>query len=419
MEIFQPILGLIALPAAAWVFSENRRRFPWRIVAVGLPLQLAVAAVLLKSEVSRELFLRLNNLSGGLQDATAAGAGFVFGYLGGAPLPFEETSSGASFILAFQSLPMIFIISALSALLWHWRVLPVFIKFSAMILNRAFSLNGGTGLAAAANIFVGMVEAPLLIRPVFARLSRADIFLIMSCGMATIAGTVLFLYATILSPVMPGALGHLLTASVISIPAAVMFARIMVPARQESDGDGSVAEAEPVTPSYSGSMDAVARSAQQGISLYLNIIAMLVVLVAFVHICNSLLSFLPEIGGESVTLQGIFGFLFRPLMWLIGIPWHETDAAGALMGTKTALNEFVAYLDLAGEDGTNLSGRSRLILLYAMSGFANFGSLGIIIGGLSSIAPERRAEIAALGMRSLLSGSLATCMTGAVAALAG
>lgn len=414
MEVVQSLVGLITLPAIAWLVSENRRAFPWRIAAFGLLAQLAVAFVLLGSDTAKGLFFGLNHVAGGLQEATAAGAGFVFGYLGGGPLPFEETRAGASFILAFQSLPIIFVISALSALLWHWRILPAVIRLFSSVLKRLFHLNGATGLASAANIFVGMVEAPLLIRPVFASLSRADIFLLMTCGMATIAGTVLFLYASIVSPVLPDALGHLLIASVISVPAAVAVSRIMIPA-QTGGGGPDAAEAE--TPGYSSGMEAIARGAQQGISLYLTVVAILIVFVALVHIANSLLAFLPVEGG--VTLQGVLGFVFRPLVWLTGIPWNEAQAAGSLMGVKTVLNEFVAYLEFAGEGGEALSGRSKLIMLYAMSGFANFGSVGIMVGGFSVLAPERRGEIASLGMLSLVSGTLATCMTGAVVGLVG
>lgn len=416
MEILQSLIGLIAFPALAWAVSENRRAFPWRIAALAVLAQLAVAFVLLGSDTAKGLFFSLNHVAEGLQNATAAGTGLVFGYLGGGPLPFEETRMGASFILAFQSLPLVFVISALSALLWHWRILPAVIGLFSSALKRLFNLNGATGLASAANIFVGMVEAPLLVRPVFSSLSRADIFLIMTCGMATIAGTVLVLYASIVSPVLPNALGHLLIASVISVPAAVAVSRIMIPARN-GNGNNVSTVTETEKAGDSSGMEALARGTQQGISLYLTVVAILIVFVALVYICNSLLAFLPVEGG--VTLQGILGVVFRPLVWLTGIPWEEAQAAGSLMGIKTVLNEFVAYLEFAEAGGEPLGERSKLIMLYAMSGFANFSSVGIMVGGLSVIAPERRGEIASLGMLSLVSGTLATCMTGAVVGIVG
>lgn len=415
METIQPLLGILALPAIAWLMSENRRAFPWFIAAAGLLIQIVFVVALVRFDIAHDFFLQINRGAQALAAATQEGTGFVFGYLGGAPLPFEENAPGASFILAFGLLPLIFVISALSALFWHWRILPAVIKVFSISLNRIFSLRGGVGVASAANVFFGMVDSPLIIRPIFASLSRADIFLIMSCGMATIAGTVLVLYSQFLTPVMADPLEHLLTASVISVPAAIIFARIMIPSPESSaDGDTRVPRSE-----YSGGMDALTQGTQQAMSPYFNILFMLIVLLALVYLCNAFLSFLPHFGGGPVTLQAIFGVIFKPLMWLIGIPWSEAHAAGALMGTKTALNEFIAYIALAGDGGAELSERSKLIMVYAMSGFANFGSVGIMVGGLSAIAPSRRSEITALGLRSLIPGTLATCMTGAVVAIAG
>lgn len=414
MEILQPLLGLIALPAIAGALSENRRAFPWRIVIIGLLVQVAFTAVFLWSDTARWLFEQLTRATQTLQQATVAGTSFVFGYLGGGELPFIETYPGSSFVLALQALPVILVISALSALLWHWRVLPLIIRGLAQLLERAFDLRGSTGLAVSANIFIGMVEAPQLIRPVFSSISRADLFMIMTCGMATVAGGALFLYASILSDVMPNAVGHLLIASFISVPATVLLARVIIP---EASHHGHITPPESETLSYSSSMDAITRGTQQGLSLYANVVGMLIVLVALVYMVNALLSLLPEVYGTPVTLQGIFGLIFQPLMWLIGIPWSEVGDAGTLMGTKTVLNELVAYYSLATEGGADLSERSRLIMTYALSGFANFSSLGIMLGGLTLIAPDRRDEIIGLSGLSLVSGTLATCMTGAVVAL--
>jgi CNT family concentrative nucleoside transporter len=302
--------------------------------------------------------------------------------------------------------------SALSALLFHWRILPWLVRGFAWALRRTLGIGGALGLGSAANVFVGMVEAPLLVRPYLERLSRAELFALMTTGMATVAGTMMALYAAVLNPVLPGAMGHILTASLISAPAAVMLALILVPPGTD------VTEGQLATDQVDRSaMDAITRGTLDGLRLLANIVAMLVVLVALVHLLNQMLGLLPEVAGSAVSLQRLLGWLMAPLMWLIGIPWAEATTAGALMGTKTVLNEFLAYLDLAALPPDALSDRSRLILTYALCGFANFGSLGIMIGGLGAMAPSRRDEIVALGMKSILAGTLATCMTGAVVAL--
>ena len=364
----------------------------------------------------------LNRVVLSLEAATTAGTSFVFGYLGGGSLPYAETAAGASFILAFQALPLVLVISALSALLWHWRVLPWVVAGFAWVLRRTFKIGGGLGLGAAANIFVGMVEAPLLIRPVLVRLPRSDLFVLMTCGMATVAGTVMVLYASILSQVLSDPIGHILAASVISVPAAILIARVMVPPEAAPEAISDAAGAEPQDESlavltrspHAGSMDAIVKGTQDGLALLLNIVAMLIVLVALVALVNAILSLLPDWGAAPVTLERVLGLVLRPYAWALGVPWEETAQAGALIGSKTILNEFVAYLDMAALPPDALSERSRLILLYALCGFANPGSLGIMIGGLSAMVPERRGEIVGLGLRSLIAGTLATGMTGAV-----
>jgi len=339
----------------------------------------------------------------------------VFGYLGGGPLPFEVTQPGASFVLAFRALPLILVVSALSALLFYWRVLPVIVRALSWLLQRSLGVGGAVGLGAAANVFVGMVEAPLLIRPFMARLSRGELFAVMTCGMATIAGTVLALYAAILGPVLPDALGHLLIASILSAPPAITVARLMVPDPAPPTPAGLDAEA--CRAGASSAMDAVTRGSLDGVKLLINVTAMLIVLVALVHLCNQLLALLPQVAGAELTLQRAFGWAFAPLAWLMGLPWGEAVTGGALIGTKTVLNELIAYLDLAALPDGALTPRSRLILTYALCGFANFASLGIMIGGLATLVPERRGEVVALGLKSLVAGTLATCMTGAVVGL--
>jgi len=407
--MLQSLFGLVALTALAWAFSEDRRRWEPRVVLAGLGMQLLLALLLLKVPLFRSLFLGLNEMILALQEATLAGTRFVFGYLGGGAAPFEVTAPANQFILAFRALPLVLVVSALSSLLFYWRVLPLLVKGFSWLLERSFGIGGALGLGAAANIFVGMVEAPLLIRPYLARMSRSELFAVMSCGMATIAGTVMVLYAGILAPVIPDAMGHILVASILSAPAALMVARLMIPERETATEGGL----EP--PQEAGSsMEAVTNGTLSGLQLFLNILALLVVLVALVNLANQLLGLLPAIGGEALSLQRMLGWIMAPVVWLMGVPWAEAQTAGALMGVKTVLNELLAYLQLAALPPDALSERSRLIMIYAMCGFANLGSLGILIGGLGAMAPERRSEIVALGMRSILSGTLATCLTGAV-----
>ena len=403
----QAILGLAALTALAWAFSENRRATNWKSVAAGLVLQFVLALLLLKLPLFKELFLGLNSALLSLQEATRAGTSFVFGYLGGGDLPFDEKTPGGTFVLAFRALPLILVVSALSAVLFYWRILPWVVRGVAWALQKTLGIGGALGLGTAANIFVGMVESPLFIRPYLLQMSRSELFALMTTGMATIAGTVMVLYATILSQALPDAMGHILTASIISAPAAIMVARLMVP----ETGAGTAGELTPPA-AYAGTMDAVIRGTADGLKLLINIVALLIVLVALVSLLNQILG----LAGD-ISLQKILGWIMAPVVWLMGVPWAEAQTAGALMGTKTVLNEFVAYLELAQLPKEALSEHSRLIMTYALCGFANFGSLGIMIGGMAGMAPERREEIVGLGLKSIVSGTLATCLTGTVVGL--
>jgi concentrative nucleoside transporter, CNT family len=404
------LLGIAVILVFAWAISEDRFRVPWRIVVVGVLLQFGLAVMFLKFPPAAAAFLLLNRGVEALQTATDAGTGFVFGYLGGATLPFAETKPGASFIFAFRALPLVLVISALATLLFHWGVLQRIVQGFAWVLRRSVGVGGPLGLGAAVHIFVGFIEAPLLIRPYLTRLARGELFALMSTGMAGIAGTVMVIYATLLGRVIPDAFGNILIAAVISTPAALAIAALMVPFRPDPSEAGELVMADPPA----SSMDAIAKGTSDGIIFLAQIVAMLVVLVALVSLANSALGLLPDLAGEPVTLQRLFAYAFRPVMWLIGIPAPETAAAASLMGTKTVLNEFIAYVDLSQLPADALSARSRLIMTYALCGFANFGSLGILIGGMGAMVPERRPEIVALGLRSILSGTLATCMSGAV-----
>lgn len=409
--MIQSLFGLLCFIAIAWICSENRRLFPWRLVLAGLGLQFLIALLLLHLPLFQTVFLWLNSLVIALEESTRAGTAMVFGYLGGGTLPFEEPFPGAAYVLAFRGLPMVLLISALSSLLFYWKVLPRIVHFFSVCLRKSFALGGAEGLGVAANIFVGMVESPLFIRPYLDKMTRSELFTLMTCGMATIAGTVMVLYATILGEVIPNVMGHILTASLISAPAAVVIAKVMIPEQGATTEGGMVRD-----DNLNGSMDAVTQGTIQGVQLLIQIIAMLIVMVALVELVNLILASLP-LPGSPVTLQKLAGFVFAPVAWLIGIPWQEAMTAGSLLGVKTMVNEFVAYLQMSQLSPGALHDKSLLIMSYALCGFANPGSLGIMIGGMGAMAPRRRQEIVGLGLRSLLAGTLATCMTGAVAAL--
>ena len=412
MGIFQSLTGLVVFLFLAWLISENRGRFPVKTALVGISAQLGLAFILLKFPFFTKVFFYLNEAVLALEASTRAGTSFVFGYIGGGEKPFEVTNPQATFILAFQSLPLVLVISALSAVLFYWNILPRIVKGFSWLLEKSLGLGGAEGLGVSANIFVGMVESPLLIRPYVDKLSRSELFTLMTSGMATIAGTVLVLYATILDPVIANVTGHILTASIISAPAAIVVSKIMIP--ETAPLTSGVLEAP--EPAY-GAMDALTKGTIQGIELLLNIIAMIIVLVALVHLANIILGIFPEVLGAPLTLERVLGWLMSPVVWLMGVPWHEAHVAGGLLGTKTVLNEFIAYVNMTKLPEGSLSERSLLIMSYALCGFANPGSLGIMIGGLGGMAPKRRDEIVSLGLKSIIAGTVATCMTGAVVAL--
>jgi concentrative nucleoside transporter, CNT family len=406
--IARSALGFLILHALAWALSENRRNVAWRPVVAGMLLTLVLGVVLLKAPLIKDAFMVLNDALAALERATREGTSFVFGFLGGGPLPYTESYAGASFALAFRALPLVVVVSALSALLFHWRVLPWIVKGFSLLLEKTMGVGGAIGLSSAANVFVGMVEAPLFVKPYIRSMSRGELFVLMSCGMATVAGTVMALYASILSKVIPDALGHILIASIISTPAAIAISVLMVP------GDARVTAGGLVPQGATSSMDAITRGTLDGVQLLINIVAMLLVLVALVSLANQILALLPQVSGSPITLQRVLGVALAPLVWIMGIPWSEATTAGSLMGTKTVLNELLAYLDLARLPLGALSPRSSLMMTYALCGFANFGSLGIMIGGLATMAPERRDEIVSLGGKTIVSGTLATCVAGSV-----
>jgi CNT family concentrative nucleoside transporter len=410
----QAIFGYCVLVALAWLLSERRRDVPWRTVGAGFGLQILLALILLHSAAARAGVMILGRGMDALQAATDAGTSFVFGFLGGGPLPYAETHPGASFVLAFKVLPLVLVISALSSLLFYAGLLQRITAAFAWLLRRTLGLGGALSLGAATHIYLGMIEAPLLIRPYLAGMSRGEMFALMSCGMAGIAGTMMVIYASILGPVLHDALGAILVASVISTPAALAVAALMVPFAPPP------ADAEPIQLSHeppASALDAITTGTADGVGPLVGITTSLLVTIALVTLINMGLSHLPFTG--TVTLQSLFALVFRPVMWLIGIPWSQTFTAATLMGTKTVLNELVAYVNLSALPPDALSPDARRIMVFAMCGFANFGSLGIMVGGIGAMVPERRPEIAALSAKSMVSGTLATCLSGALAGLLG
>ncbi len=407
----QSAFGIIALLAIAWALSEHRRAVSLRQAAIGLVVTLVTAVILIKLPFVGRAFGVINDAVGAIASATRAGTSFVFGYLGGGQLPFDPKTPGSDFILALQALPIVLVMSVLTTLLFYWRVLPPIVRGMAWLLERTLGVGGAVGLSTAANIFLGMVEAPLFVRPYLAQMTRSELFLVMTGGMAGIAGTVLVLYATLLAPLIPDAAAHFVIASVLGAPAAILVSLIMVPETKERRTGGALDDPQMHA---SSTMDAIVRGTTAGLELLLNIIAMLIVLVALVHLFNAILGLLPNIAGAPISLQRMLGLVMAPVCWLMGLPWPQAVTAGSLMGTKTVLNELIAYVDLAKLAPDALDPRSKLIMLYAMCGFANFGSLGIMIAGLGTMAPERREEINALGVKSIVSGTITTCLMGAM-----
>lgn len=425
----QGIFGLFAFLGFGWLLSENRKQIDYLAIAYALLLQIILAYLTTQVGYIRSALLWVSSGILTLKEATLAGTSFVFGYLGGDNLPFELKEEASAFIFAFQPLPMILVVSAISMLLFHWRVLPVIVKSTSWALRKTLRIGGALGVCSAAKVFLGQTEAPLLIRPYLKHLSRSELFSVMTLGMATTSATIMVLYATLLENTITYPISHILTASVISVPAAIAISRIMIP------HTGNDTAGELVMPyEFSGAMDAVSLGASDGMKLFLNIVAMLIVVLALVALSNSILagltncliwgySFLPNFLGLSentlttgnhLTLQDIFGLVMQPVTWLMGIPWSEAFDAGKLLGTKTVLNEVMAFIGLSELPEGTLSLRTNVMMTYALCGFANFSSIGILIGGLGGMAPERRGEVIELGFKAMIAGTIASCMSGTV-----
>jgi len=410
----QGLVGISLMLLLAWILSEDRKMRPslrWTFGAVLLQIALALA-------VTRIPFIWTivgfaNQAVSAIEKATLVGSSYMFGYTGGAPIPFVmKPGADDPVVIAFQILPLIITFSALSALLWHWGILRAMVRGLSWALRRTLGVSGVVGLGGGATMFLGVVESPLVMRAWFDRMSRSELFTIMVLIMSTISGAILILYATTLSKTVPNAVGHMIVASLISLPAAVLIARLMVP------GDGSVS-AEDAQPdlAYESSMDALIRGTMEGVQLVLAVIGVIIVVFALVNLVDQMLTWLPLIDGQPLTLRRGFGWLFAPLMWAIGIPWDQAPAAGALMGTKAILNEYVAYLDLAAIPDGTLDVRSTLIMTYALCGVANLASVGLLVSTIGTLAPARRSEVSALGMKSWIAGNMASAMTAAVIGL--
>ena len=406
MLILQSIVGLCLLVALCYAFSENRHEVRYPIVLKSLLLQIVFALILLKLPASQSVFMVLNDGISVLQAATLEGTTFIFGYLGGGELPFAETAPGASFILATQAMPLVIVISVLSAMLMYWKILPLIMRGFSFILERTLEIGGALGLGVSANAFLGMVESPLLIRPYLAQMNRGELFAVMCAGMATIAGTMLALESAIISSVVPNAIGHLISCSLITLPGVIYISHLLVP-----DNTSITLGDQEIDRGADSLMDAIANGTANGLQLLLNIIAMIIVIVALVHIVNACLGLLPDVYGGAITLERILGVLMAPLVMMMGIPWSEALVTGQLMGTKVVLTEFIAYVKFGQIPVEELTERTRIIMAYALCGFANFVSLGIMITGLVTMVPERKKDILDLGVKSIIAGTIATCTT--------
>ena len=415
MELFdqlRPLLGLLVLTGLAWALSENRAARPsWRWIGGALLLQGALALTIVRVPFVWSLMEFANQGVAAIERATLAGSSYMFGYLGGGELPFAvKEGADAPLIIAFQILPLVIVFSALAALLWHWGVLRWLVNGLSFLLRKSLGVSGVVGLSGGANMFLGVVESPLVVRAYFAKMSRAELFQVMVLAMATISGAILILYATTLSKTVPQAVGHMIAASLVSLPAALLIAKLMVP---DSDESKTEVEQEDEGLRYEGSIDAIVKGTMDGMQLFLAVIAVIIVVFALVNLVDQMLALLPLVGGEELTLKRIFGWLFAPLMWLVGVPWAEAQTAGGLMGTKAILNEYVAYLELAALPASALGERSLLIVTYSLCGVANLASVGLLVSTIGTLCPERRAEAAGLGMKSWIAGNIATAMTGA------
>ncbi len=404
-----PLLGLVVFVAIAWLLSENRRAFPWRTVIMGLGMQMTIAVLLLKTQLGADIFGGIDSAFQTLLGFANEGSAMVFGPLANKALLTEKLGTGNGFIFAVTVTGTIVLVSALSSFLYHYGILQAIVRVVAWGMQRLMGTSGSESLAAAANIFMGQTEAPLVIKPYLQKMTRSEIMALMVGGMATIAGGVLAAYVS-----FGISAGHLLTASVMSAPAALMMAKILLPEKEQSEtaaGAHAKIECETVN-----GIDALCAGASDGIKLAINVMAMLIAFVAVVAMANHLLSVLLGLCGiaEAKPMQLLLGWLNAPFAWLMGVPWSDCKGVGAILGERIVLNEFIGYLSLSK---TTLDPRSAMITTYALCGFANLSSIAIQIGGIGALAPERRGDLARLGFKAMIGGLLACYCTAAVAGL--
>lgn len=414
LQQLQGLIGVVLIVLIAWGLSENRKAFPgWRWVGGALLLQLLVAVLIVRVPFIWDIITLANHAVTAVEKATLVGSSYMFGYTGGGELPFVlKEGAQPPLIIAFQILPLVIVFSALAALLWHWKILALFVRALGWALRKTMGVSGVVGLSGGANIFLGVVESPLVVRAYFDKMTRTELFMVMVLAMSTISGAILILYAQTLSKTVPDAVGHMISASLISLPAAVLIARLMVPGEGETQTDPHDTSLR-----YEGSIDAIIKGTMDGVQLFLAVIGVIIVVFALVALVDQILTLLPHMDGGPLTLRRLFGWVFAPLMWAIGVPWTEAGAAGSLMGTKAILNEYVAYLDMAAlADGT-LGPRSKLIVTYALCGVANLASVGLLVSTIGTLCPARRADAASLGIKSWVAGNLASAMTGAMIGL--
>ena len=408
MTVLQIIIGFIGLIAIAIPFSDNFKIINYKYVVYGIFSQIILAAILLKVPFVIQGFEVLGNGVVVLQNATVEGAKFVFGY------PPSDTSTPYISLLetfAFGVLPYIIVMACISAILWHWGILPYIVNLISKACQKLFNIGGPVGLGAAANVFVGQVEAPLLVRPYVSKLSNKELLILMTAGMATVAGSVMVALIAILKDVFvdQNLIQHFITASVLSVPAAIMYANIMIPSNSITDFDE-----KKVPKVYKSSMDAVTKGTSDGASIAVSVGTILIAVIALVYIVNTILGFITSQFGFDLSIEIILGYIFAPIAWLMGIPWEEAIIAGELLGIKTTLNEFVAYPALAGLESGALSERSKLITFYSLCGFANLSSVGILISGITAMAPERKDDLIKVSFKALVGATLASCMTGLI-----
>ena len=413
MDILQIIVGGITLILLGAIFSRNFRKINPLYLFNAIALQFLLSFLLIKVPPITNAF---NSLSKGvlaLKEATDKGTSFVFGYLAeGAPKPFEVVDPAFANIFIFSGLMLIIVVSALSAIFWHWRILPIIIKAIATLFKKPLNVGGPVGLSSTANIIFGQVEAPLLIRPYLSKMSKHELLVLMTVGMSTISGGVMVVFVTMLSDLYSeNLIGHFLTASIISVPAAIMYANIMLPSDLKTEDESEIEQSK----LYRGTMDALTSGTQDGLQITLNIAALLLVLITIVNLVNTgLEALLPQVSGESITLERIAGWIFAPIAWCMGIPSSEIQLAGSLLGVKFILNEFVAYINLSSIDPSALSEKSRVIMLYALCGFANLSSVGILLSGIGTMIPERKGDLISVSGKALIGATLASCFTGLV-----